>query len=514
MKPLSCTFALFVLLAASAGYAQKSPSAPDAITPDAATNVTTTGGTTGTLPVFNGGSSVINSGLYYTNSSLGIGKSPAAALDVNGISFFGGQAVIEKGGTATSSTSYNSHSFQLQTSAYNSSTKAAVSPYLEFEAEVSGNNTSAPTSSLHLLFGTGTGGASESGFYINSNGTIHFASAQTFPIAIGPQGPAGPAGPKGATGPAGPQGSTGATGPAGGLPFPYSAQASNPNGALVNIYNYAVQGIGIAGTGGIGDNSNIQSANGAGVIGYGGPAGGKNNDGAGDGLIGFGGGSAGSSTIPTYGGTGVVGMGGSANTSPDLGGIGGAFYGGPRGPGIYVLAGSDYSLAAEFDGDVSIYGNLSKSGGSFKIDDPVNPSNKYLYHSFVESPDMMNIYNGNVITDGRGEAVVTMPTYFEALNRDFRYQLTVMGQFAHAIVGSKISNGSFLIKTDKPGVEVSWQVTGVRQDAWANAHRIPNEIEKSEKEKGHYLSPELFGHKGDVSINDMKIPRSLHKSQQ
>ena len=34
---------------------------------------------------------------------------------------------------------------------------------------------------------------------------------------------------------------------------------------------------------------------------------------------------------------------------------------------------------------------MSKPGGSFKIDHPVDPACKYLYHSFVESPDMMNV---------------------------------------------------------------------------------------------------------------------------
>ena len=56
--------------------------------------------------------------------------------------------------------------------------------------------------------------------------------------------------------------------------------------------------------------------------------------------------------------------------------------------------------------------------------------NKYLCHSFVEPPDMMNIYNGNVMTDGSGYAVVEMPAWFESLIRDFRYQLTPVGQFA------------------------------------------------------------------------------------
>ncbi len=144
-------------------------------------------------------------------------------------------------------------------------------------------------------------------------------------------------------------------------------------------------------------------------------------------------------------------------------------------------------------GDLQVDGNVLKGGGSFQIDHPLDPANKYLYHSFVESPDMMNVYNGNVVTNNRGLATVVLPDYFEALNRDFRYQLTVIGQFAQAIVAKKIGHNRFVIRTSKPNVEVSWQVTGIRQDAYANAHRIQVEEEKPPREQGHYLHPELFG---------------------
>jgi len=106
---------------------------------------------------------------------------------------------------------------------------------------------------------------------------------------------------------------------------------------------------------------------------------------------------------------------------------------------------------------------------------------------------MMNVYNGNVVTDKNGKATVVLPEYFEALNRDFRYQLTVVGQFAQAIVAKKVDHNRFVIRTSKPNVEVSWQVTGIRQDAYANAHRIEVEEDKPQQEQGHYLHPELFG---------------------
>jgi hypothetical protein len=146
-------------------------------------------------------------------------------------------------------------------------------------------------------------------------------------------------------------------------------------------------------------------------------------------------------------------------------------------------------LAGRFDGNVVVNGTLSKAAGAFKIDHPLDPANKYLSHSFVESPDMKNIYDGMVTTDANGEAVVELPSYFEALNRDFRYQLTVIGAFAQAIIAGEIADNHFTIKTDKPNLKVSWQVTGIRQDAYANAHRIVVEEDKPAAERGTYLHP-------------------------
>jgi len=105
----------------------------------------------------------------------------------------------------------------------------------------------------------------------------------------------------------------------------------------------------------------------------------------------------------------------------------------------------------------------------------------------------MNIYNGNITTDANGVAVVNLPVYFDTLNKDFRYQLTVLGTFAQAIISKKIEKNVFEIKTSLPNVEVSWQVTGVRKDAWANAHRVVVEVDKAPSDKGKYLAPSVFG---------------------
>jgi hypothetical protein len=129
----------------------------------------------------------------------------------------------------------------------------------------------------------------------------------------------------------------------------------------------------------------------------------------------------------------------------------------------------------------------------------------------VESPDMMNIYNGVVVLDGSGEAVVELPEWFGALNRDFRYQLTCIGGFAPVYIAQKVQNNSFRIAGGQPGMEVSWQVTGIRQDAWANAHRIPVEVEKSERERGYYLHPELYGAPEEKGMEWARHPEMMRR---
>jgi hypothetical protein len=191
--------------------------------------------------------------------------------------------------------------------------------------------------------------------------------------------------------------------------------------------------------------------------------------------------------------TGTVNVGGT--------GAGGTRFASFGGPGL---------LAALFNGGVHVQGTITKNGGSFKIDHPVDPENKTLSHSFVESPDMMNVYNGNIVTDATGYATVILPEWFESLNKDFRYQLTVVDEedsadFIQAKVVKKISGNRFTLRTSAPETEVSWLVTGVRRDAWANANRIPVEEEKSEEGKGRYLNPELFGAPADKGIYSLSM---------
>ena len=159
-------------------------------------------------------------------------------------------------------------------------------------------------------------------------------------------------------------------------------------------------------------------------------------------------------------------------------------------------------FGASIGGNLSVGGSLSVSGAkNFKIDHPLDPANKYLYHSSIESPDMLNLYSGNATLDSNGEAWVNLPQYFEALNEEFRYQLTALGSPAPGLfIARKVSANRFKIAGGKPAMEVSWQVTGIRHDPYANAHRVKVEEEKPRSEQGSYLHPELYQAPADGSL--------------
>jgi len=115
---------------------------------------------------------------------------------------------------------------------------------------------------------------------------------------------------------------------------------------------------------------------------------------------------------------------------------------------------------------------------------------------------MMNVYNGNLVLGPDGSAWVEMPDWFEALNRDFRYQLTAIGAPGpNLYVAEKMTDSRFKVAGGAAGLEVSWQVTGIRQDAYANAHRIPVEELKSDKDRGLYLNAEAFGLPENMSVD-------------
>lgn len=63
----------------------------------------------------------------------------------------------------------------------------------------------------------------------------------------------------------------------------------------------------------------------------------------------------------------------------------------------------------------------------------------------------------------------------------------------------------------KPLASLAGEVTGIRQDAWANAHRIPVEEQKNARERGHYIYPELFGAPEEASIAWARHPQMMKR---
>ncbi len=163
-------------------------------------------------------------------------------------------------------------------------------------------------------------------------------------------------------------------------------------------------------------------------------------------------------------------------------------------------------------GTVGIYGTVSSGTGTaiwsngnfvasgsktFRIDHPLDPEHQFLLHYCTEGPVPQNAYNGIVTTDAKGEAWVQLPDYFESINKDFRYTLTVVedtdtDQFVQAKVSRKIADGRFKIRTSMPNVEVSWEVKATRNDRWMQKYGAPVEVDKSAHEIGKYQRPELY----------------------
>jgi hypothetical protein len=160
------------------------------------------------------------------------------------------------------------------------------------------------------------------------------------------------------------------------------------------------------------------------------------------------------------------------------------------------------------DHNLYVNGTIFKGANNFYIDHPVDPANMYLTHTSVESPDMKTFYDGVATLDAHGTAVVPLPAWFGALNRDCRYQLTAIGAAAAGLyIAQEVVNNQFTIAGGTPGMRVSWLVTGIRQDAWANAHRTAVETHKAGAEQGHYLHPELFGVSADLVIPRLAAPQ-------
>jgi hypothetical protein len=495
------------------------------------TPVTTAGGANGKMPLWDSTSDITSSIITQAGSGssakLGINiANPLLTLDVNGSELVRGLFEMATTGFATASKGFISNPLNIESSAFNSNTAKYTLNHFQWQAEPVGNNTATPGATLNLLYGQDPNPPTETGLKLSSNGQFTFAPGQQFPGtgSVTSVGLSAPTSDFKVTG--SPVTSSGTLG----LAWKIAPTSSNTANAIVKRDsggNFSTNSITVSTIsaeelfsfnpdGGEGTLSVATGTSGQGVWGEADGTGFWNNAGP-DGVHGVSHGDSGSGVAGLNDsnlGFGVYGQ------APNVGvfGLGGAgIYGQDfttNSFGIYGIGDNTGSRAGFFVGDVFVSGNLSKGGGSFQIDHPLDPANKYLYHSFVESPDMMNIYDGVATLNGNGEAVLRMPEWFGVLNRDFRYQLTCIGGFAPVYIAEELANNQFKIGGGRSGMKVSWQVTGIRQDKWANAHRIPVEQDKDAQERGYYLHPELYGAPKEKRIDYARHADMLNHAKQ
>jgi hypothetical protein len=187
----------------------------------------------------------------------------------------------------------------------------------------------------------------------------------------------------------------------------------------------------------------------------------------------------------------------------------------PDGAGVSGLASSatgvNYGVYGETDSTSNGYGvycvgDTAATGLKlFQIDHPLDPANHYLNHFSAEGPEPYLVYRGNATLDQHGEAVVTLPAYFDAINVDPTYQLTPIGAAANLYISQEVKGGRFAIAGGKPGMRVSWTVTGVRHDAFVQRYGAVGEPLKPLAHRGRFLHPELFGMPRSMAIRPRPV---------
>ena len=470
-----------------------------ALAPSASAQVTGSG-TTNFVPLWTSSTKLGNSTLFQTGGKVGIGNTtPAAKLDVSGNALIRGLLQFPATGTATAGAGFNSQPADFSASAFNSTIATAVAQHFRWQSEPVGNNTASPSGKLNLLYGNGAAVPVETGVSFSNagnltakrfistiaTGTAPFAVTSTTQVTnlnanfLGGLASSAFAKLSGGNNFSGNQSITGnlsATGTISGN----GSGLSSVNAALFNGFPLTAFAL-------VGANNTFAgnlTVNGSEL--FAGPIQFTNNPTAG--------------TIETALLVNAVDCCNFGNRmiwahSPSF-----------PGWGIYYddsvdtmhwqqsIGGTDLMTLGFGSGNLDVRGTITAAAKNFRIDHPLDPQNKYLVHDSVESSEMMNIYTGNATLDNAGAVEVSLPQWFEALNTDFRYQLTSIGAPAPNLhVSQEIANHQFSIAGGAPGMKVSWQVTAVRHDAFAQAHPLVVEQNKPATARGHYLHQEAFG---------------------
>lgn len=165
---------------------------------------------------------------------------------------------------------------------------------------------------------------------------------------------------------------------------------------------------------------------------------------------------------------------------------------------LWVETNATSGKAGKFVGNVYVTGDLDVGGSKdFLIDHPLDPVNKILRHSCIESSERINIYKGRAKL-GKGEIKIQLPDYFDALNHPKGREifLTSVNGWSPLFLSGKIKNNQFIVKTTKDGnpeQEFSWVIYAVRNDEYAKEH--PLIVEQEKGIQNGFKKGELLYHK-------------------
>lgn len=166
--------------------------------------------------------------------------------------------------------------------------------------------------------------------------------------------------------------------------------------------------------------------------------------------------------------------------------------------GVYGYAGSGDGLIGETGDPVADYaiigfGDMAATGAKFfVIDHPIEPGNKILRHFSMESDEPLLVYRGMEKFDKNGEVVVQLQDYISAININYTYNLTPVGEYMPVFISKEVDDkGLFIISGGKEGAFVSWTLYGQRHDAYFQKYpeKLNPEVNKSAEQIGKFLDP-------------------------
>jgi hypothetical protein len=166
--------------------------------------------------------------------------------------------------------------------------------------------------------------------------------------------------------------------------------------------------------------------------------------------------------------------------------------------------------AGYFSGNVHVSGSVNKAACSFLIDHPLDPENKWLRHTCMESPEPLVVYRGRARLDGGGQSVVEMPKYFVALTKEDQASIHLTPVGRPFMTGAEWNPGfRSLTVYGEAGREVFWEVLAERDDPVIHQLAQPVEEDKVPEERGYYLHPKAFGLSDTRNVEWVRNPEMM-----